>query len=129
VTVILKNLFKPDDFLEDFNLFNDLEADILAECTKLGPVEKVCISFVLQTFLPYCSLSAPRMLSTSSHGNLKQELMQCKVFLPRFARMEEGLRHLLDGFQYACPKRFQYVCPKRLLALRGTKLPPSEGRK
>eukprot|EP00884_Botryococcus_braunii_P010462 jgi/Botrbrau1/19417/Bobra.0338s0044.1 len=43
VTVILENLFHPDQFLEDPNLRGDLEADVRSECNKLGPVDKVRI--------------------------------------------------------------------------------------
>lgn len=41
VTVILENLFEPNQFYEDPNLRGDLEADIVSECNKFGPVEKV----------------------------------------------------------------------------------------
>lgn len=41
VTVVLKHMFAPADLVEEPTLKDDLEADILAECTKLGPVDKV----------------------------------------------------------------------------------------
>lgn len=44
VTVILENLFHPDDFIEDASLLKDLESDIRSECAKIGAVEKVAIS-------------------------------------------------------------------------------------
>ena len=37
----MKNLFHPDDFIEEPTLLKDLEADILEECTKIGRVDKV----------------------------------------------------------------------------------------
>ena len=46
VTVILKNLFHPDDFIEEPTLLKDLEADILEECTKIGRVDKVYVQSV-----------------------------------------------------------------------------------
>ena len=41
VTVVLKHMFSPAELLEEPSLKDDLETDTLAECTKLGPVEKV----------------------------------------------------------------------------------------
>jgi hypothetical protein len=42
VTVVLKHLFTPDDAEEGGASFvSDLEADVTAECEKLGTIEKV----------------------------------------------------------------------------------------
>lgn len=41
VTVILKRMFHPDELLADASAKAELEADVLAECNKLGPVDKV----------------------------------------------------------------------------------------
>ncbi|GAX77606.1 hypothetical protein CEUSTIGMA_g5050.t1 [Chlamydomonas eustigma] len=41
VTVILKHMFTPDEFLENFMLAEELESDVRAECGKLGAVEKL----------------------------------------------------------------------------------------
>ena len=41
VTVVLRNVFHPDDFVADPALRQDLEADMLSECAKLGAVDKV----------------------------------------------------------------------------------------
>jgi hypothetical protein len=41
VTVVLKHMFSPAELLEEPSLKEDLETDTLAECTKLGPVDKV----------------------------------------------------------------------------------------
>jgi len=42
VTVILRNMFHPDEFLENPFYKEELEADIRSECGKLGKVDKVC---------------------------------------------------------------------------------------
>lgn len=42
-TVVLKQMFAPDDFLENLLLSEELEKDVRAECGKLGPIEKVRI--------------------------------------------------------------------------------------
>ena len=39
--MVLKHMFSPAELLEEPSLKEDLETDTLAECTKLGPVEKV----------------------------------------------------------------------------------------
>jgi len=41
MTVILKHMFTRDELVADPSLVEDLEADVLAECSKSGPVEKV----------------------------------------------------------------------------------------
>ena len=41
MTVVLRNVFHPDDFVADPTLRQDLEADMLSECAKLGAVDKV----------------------------------------------------------------------------------------
>ncbi len=41
VTVVLRNVFQPDDFEADPALREELEADMLSECAKLGAVDKV----------------------------------------------------------------------------------------
>ena len=42
VTVILEHMFTPAEMEEEPTLREDLEDDIKTECTKMGPVEKVC---------------------------------------------------------------------------------------
>lgn len=49
ITVILKHLFHPDEFLEEPGMLKDLEGDIKEECAKLGQVEKVAIFFCSPT--------------------------------------------------------------------------------
>ncbi|KAK9833990.1 hypothetical protein WJX81_001143 [Elliptochloris bilobata] len=41
VTVVLRNVFHPDDFVADPTLRDDLEGDMMSECAKLGAVDKV----------------------------------------------------------------------------------------
>ena len=41
VTVVLKHMFHPDEFLEEPTLREDLEADIVTECARLGAIDKV----------------------------------------------------------------------------------------
>ena len=41
VTVILENLFDPDEIIAEPTLLKDLDADIKEESATLGPVEKV----------------------------------------------------------------------------------------
>ena len=41
VTVVLCNVFQPDDFEAEPALREELEADMLSECAKLGAVDKV----------------------------------------------------------------------------------------
>lgn len=41
VTVVLRNVFQPDDFEAEPALREELEADMLSECAKLGAVDKV----------------------------------------------------------------------------------------
>ena len=41
MTVVLRNVFHPDDFVAEPTLRQDLEADMLSECAKLGAVDKV----------------------------------------------------------------------------------------
>ncbi|XP_057962874.1 uncharacterized protein LOC131154242 isoform X2 [Malania oleifera] len=43
-TVILRNMFTPDEMRSDLNLRSELEMDVEGECVKLGPVDlvKVC---------------------------------------------------------------------------------------
>ena len=41
VTVILENMFHPEELLEEASLLKDLESDIYTECGKMGPIDKV----------------------------------------------------------------------------------------
>ena len=41
VTVILKHMFRPEEFEIEPELKEALDADITSECTKLGKIEKV----------------------------------------------------------------------------------------
>ncbi|KAK9820468.1 hypothetical protein WJX72_010675 [[Myrmecia] bisecta] len=41
VTVILKHMFHPDEFVTEPGLMGDLEDDIKTECSKQGPVDRV----------------------------------------------------------------------------------------
>lgn len=41
VTVILKNIFSPEELLESPALKEELETDIRSECARLGKVDKV----------------------------------------------------------------------------------------
>ena len=41
VTVVLRNVFQPNDFEAEPALREELEADMLSECAKLGAVDKV----------------------------------------------------------------------------------------
>lgn len=41
MTVILENLFHPDEFIADPTLLKDLDADIKEESATLGPLDKV----------------------------------------------------------------------------------------
>lgn len=41
ITVILENLFHPDEIIADPSLLKDLDADIKEESATLGPVDKV----------------------------------------------------------------------------------------
>ncbi len=41
VTVILKQMFHPNELIEEPSLKDDLETDVKTECTKLGAVDKV----------------------------------------------------------------------------------------
>ena len=41
MTVVLRNVFHLDDFGAEPTLRDDLEADMLSECAKLGAVDKV----------------------------------------------------------------------------------------
>ena len=38
--MVLRNVFHADDFVADPTLREDLEADMLSECAKLGAVDK-----------------------------------------------------------------------------------------
>jgi hypothetical protein len=53
VTVVLKGLFTPDEAADGGPSFvTDLEADVTAECKKLGTIEKVgCTGPALYTYL------------------------------------------------------------------------------
>ncbi len=42
MTVVLEHMFHPSEMEEEATLREDLEDDIKTECTKMGPVEKVC---------------------------------------------------------------------------------------
>ncbi len=42
VTVIIRYMFGPGELSEDLGAVEELEKEVLAEATKLGPVEKVC---------------------------------------------------------------------------------------
>ena len=39
--MVLKHMFRPEEFLENFTLSEELEEDVTAECKKLGAIEKV----------------------------------------------------------------------------------------
>ena len=41
VTVILSHMFSPDELTAEPHLAKELETDITAECTRLGPITKV----------------------------------------------------------------------------------------
>ena len=41
VTVVLRNMFHPNEFLGQPGMAEELEADVKAECSKMGAVEKV----------------------------------------------------------------------------------------
>lgn len=43
VTVVLRHMFEPDELLLDPDAVEQLEVDVSSECTKLGPVDKVCV--------------------------------------------------------------------------------------
>ena len=42
VTVVIKGMFEPDEFIENPLYKEELEADLRAECGKLGRIDKVC---------------------------------------------------------------------------------------
>lgn len=43
VTVVLKHMFSPDELEGHPELVTELEADILTECSKQGPIDKVTV--------------------------------------------------------------------------------------
>jgi len=43
VHVVMKHMFEPKESWEDPNFFTELKEDITAECSKMGPVDKVVI--------------------------------------------------------------------------------------
>jgi len=51
VTVILENLFHPDEILAEPTLLKDLGSDIKEESAKIGPVDKVPPPLLFAYFL------------------------------------------------------------------------------